>query len=142
MVFLCKNLSFLQVGMARVIVTVKPGFEDAVQLFIETGLIWNGGEVPVIGDPMYMSIVNEMKEPTGLPQGKYWITRIHTTLTILQDKSTGLPVDKPLPIFIESDPANCENPLELEQTSSFTQRDIALGSELGTTSTLLKYLEE
>ena len=52
MVFLCKNRSFLQVGMARVIVTVKPGFEDAVQLFIETGLIWNGGEVPVIGDPL------------------------------------------------------------------------------------------
>lgn len=119
--------SFLQAGMARVIVTVKPGFEDAVQFFLETGLIWNGGEVPVIGDPMYMSIVDEMREPTGLPQGKYWITRIPTTLTILQDKSTGLPVDKPLPIFIENNPDNCENPLELETETSFEPRDIALG---------------
>jgi hypothetical protein len=79
--------SFLQSGMARVIVTVKPGFEDAVQFFMTTGRIWNGGEVPVIGDPMYMSIVDEMRQPTGEPQGKYWITRIPTTLTILQAKS-------------------------------------------------------
>jgi hypothetical protein len=37
--------SFLQAGMARVIVTVKPGFEDAVQFFMSTGRIWNGGEM-------------------------------------------------------------------------------------------------
>jgi hypothetical protein len=101
--------NFLQAGMARIIVTVKPGFEDAVQFFLSTGKIWNGGEVPVIGDPMYMSIVDEMRQPTGEPQGKYWITRIPTTLTILQDKSTGLPVDQPLPIFPEDDPKNCES---------------------------------
>ncbi|WP_228377887.1 hypothetical protein [Chryseobacterium luteum] len=111
--------SFLQAGMARIIVTVKPGFENAVQFFLETGLIWNGGEVPVIGDPMYMSIVDEMRQPTGEAQGKYWITRLPTTLTILQDKSTGLPVDQPLPIFPETDPKNCENPSELEFTTSF-----------------------
>jgi hypothetical protein len=111
--------SFLQAGMARIIVTVKPGFENAVQFFLETGIIWNGGEVPVIGDPMYMSIVDEMRQPTGEPQGKYWITRVPTTLTILQDKSTGLPVDQPLPIFPETDPKNCENPSELEFETSF-----------------------
>jgi len=111
--------SFLQAGMARIIVTVKPGFENAVQFFLETGLIWNGGEVPVIGDPMYMSIVDEMRQPTGEAQGKYWITRLPTTLTILQDKSTGLPVDQPLPIFPETDPKNCENPSELEFETSF-----------------------
>jgi hypothetical protein len=106
--------------MARIIVTVKPGFEDAVQFFLSTGKIWNGGEVPMIGDPMYMSIVDEMRQPTGEPQGKYWITRIPTTLTILQDKSTGLPVDQPLLIFPENDPDNCENPLELEFETSFS----------------------
>ncbi len=111
--------SFLQAGMARIIVTVRPGFEAAVQFFLETGLIWNGGSVPVIGDPMYMSIVDEMRQPTGEAQGKYWITRIPTTLTILQDKSTGLPVKQPLPIFPENDPKNCENPSELEFETSF-----------------------
>ncbi len=113
--------SFLQAGMARIIVTVKPGFEAAVQFFMETGIIWNGGAVPVIGDPMYMSIVDEMRQPTGVPQGKYWITRVPTTLTILQDSSTGLPVDPlhPLPLFREDYPENCENPKELEFETSF-----------------------
>lgn len=114
--------SFLQAGMARIIVTVKPGFEAAVQFFLETGLIWNGGVVPVIGDPMYMSIVDEMRQPVGEPQGKYWITRMPTTLTILQDSSTGLPVNPlhPLPIFPEDEPENCENPKELEFETSFS----------------------
>ena len=128
--------SFLQAGMARVIVTVKPGFEDAVQFFMTTGKIWNGGEVPVIGDPMYMSIVDEMRQPTGEPQGKYWISRIPTTLTILQDKSTGLPVEQPLPIFPETNPENCENPLELETETSFEQRDVQLSHSDKTESTL------
>nr|WP_314493133.1 hypothetical protein [uncultured Chryseobacterium sp.] len=114
--------SFLQSGMARVIVTVKPGFEDAVQFFMTTGKIWNGGEVPVIGDPMYMSIVDEMRQPTGEPQGKFWISRIPTTLTILQAESVGLKVDpdQPLPIFVEEHPENCENPKELEGETSFS----------------------
>ncbi|UZT99987.1 hypothetical protein ODZ84_10650 [Chryseobacterium fluminis] len=122
--------------MARIIVTVKPGFEAAVQFFLETGLIWNGGAVPVIGDPMYMSIVDEMRQPTGEPQGKYWITRVPTTLTIFQDKSTGLPVEHPRPIFPETDTNNCENPKELEFETSFEQRDILLSHGDKETSTL------
>jgi hypothetical protein len=68
---------------------------------------------------MYMSIVDEMRKPLGTPQGKYWISKLPTTLTILQDKSTGLAVDQALPIFPESDPSKCENPSELEDVSSF-----------------------
>ena len=126
--------SFLQAGMARVIATVRPGFENAVQLFTETGLIWNGGEVPVIGDPMYMSIVDEMRKPLGTAQGKYWISKLPTTLTILQDKSTGLAVDQALPIFPESDPSKCENPSELETETKFTLDSLHLmASEKPTT---------
>ncbi len=42
----------------------------------------------------------KLKQPTGKPQGKYWITRIPTTLTILQAESVGLKVDsdQPLPM--------------------------------------------
>lgn len=75
-----------------------------------------------------------MIEPTGLPQGKYWITRIPTTLTILQAHSTGLDVDptQPLPIFPEADRNNCENPEQLEDVSAFRlQQDAQL---LGTGS--------
>lgn len=85
---------------------------------------------------MYMSIVDEMRQPTGEPQGKYWITRIPTTLTILQDKSTGLPVEQPLPIFQEVNPENCENPLELETETSFAHRDVQLSRSDKTESTL------
>lgn len=129
--------SFLQAGMARVIVTVKPGFEDAVQFFMNTGRIWNGGEVPVIGDPLYLSIVDEIRQPTGLPQGKFWITRRPTTLTILQAKSAGLEVEDALPIFPETKPENCENPAELETQSAFGNPiDAVMASLPGTSSTL------
>ncbi len=94
--------SFMQSGMARVVVTVRPGFEDAVRFYLQTGLIWNGGEVPVIDDPMHLSIVDELKEPLGKPEGKAWATRIPTSLTILQADSIGLRVDKALP-------CNCED---------------------------------
>lgn len=135
--------NFLQAGMARVIVTVKPGFEDAVQFFMTTGKIWNGGEVPVIGDPMYLSIVDELREPQGKPQGNYWITRVPTTLTILQAGSAGLEVTNALPIFPEKDGGeNCENPGELEYNSAFKQSTDAVmqhGNEGSTLpSTIIK----
>ncbi|BEV05063.1 hypothetical protein [Chryseobacterium gambrini] len=37
----------------RFFYSVKPAFEAAIQFFPETGIIRNGGAVPVIGDPMY-----------------------------------------------------------------------------------------
>ena len=131
--------SFLQSGLARVIVTVKPGFEEAVQYFLETGNVWLGGETPVIGDPLYMSIAEEMKDPTGEPQGKYWITRIPTTLTILQSGSTGLvtPEGQALPIFPEDEPENCENPEQLETSSSFELDEEAQLAGTGTSETTL-----
>jgi hypothetical protein len=83
--------AFLQSGMARVVVTVRPGFEKAVAHYIETGQIWNGGEVPVIGDPLYLSIIEEMKniESDG-PIGKPWLTKVPTTLTIVQKDTVSL----------------------------------------------------
>ena len=89
--------SFIQSGMARVMVTVRPGFEEAVQNFMSTGTIWNGGQVPVIGDKMFMSIVDELRQPAGELQGKAWLTRVPTSLTILQAGSAGLVVEKALP---------------------------------------------
>ncbi|MUV05052.1 hypothetical protein GN157_15145 [Flavobacterium rakeshii] len=89
--------SFIQAGMARVIVTVRPGFEEAVYHFIKTGAIWNGGQVPVIGDDNYMGVVDEVRTIPAEPVGKAWITRVPTDLTILQAGSIGLKVDKALP---------------------------------------------
>ncbi|MDR6969184.1 hypothetical protein J2X31_003211 [Flavobacterium arsenatis] len=89
--------NFMQSGMARVIATVRPGFEDAVRYFLQTGKIWSGGEVPLIHDELYMSIVEELDDQEGKQEGKAWITRLPTALTILQADSIGLKVEKALP---------------------------------------------
>jgi hypothetical protein len=122
--------SFLQSGMARVIVTVRPGFEDAVQFYMATGRLWNGGEVPVIGDPMYLSIVDELKDIKGEAQGKPWITRIPTSLTILQAQNIGLDVKHALP-FTTEDPLDFENPEEVITESNFYPSDAQMEAEKG-----------
>ena len=121
--------SFLQAGMGRVIVTVKPGFEDAINFYLATGKIWNGGEVPVIGDPLYLSIVDELREPQGEMYGKPWVTRLPTSLTILQAESIGLQVEHALP-FTKEDPSKFENPSEVitEKNFNFIHTDAAMQS--------------
>lgn len=126
--------SFLQAGMARVVVTVNPGFEDAVQFFMATGKVWNGGEVPVIGDPMYMSIVDEMREPLGLKQGKAWITTLPTSLNILQENSVGLKTTTALP-FSEENPEEFEVPSDVvTDDSDFKSNNNLLGVKSDGTS--------
>ncbi|WP_126653040.1 hypothetical protein [Chryseobacterium aureum] len=121
--------AFLQSGMARVVVTVRPGFEDAVQFYLATGKIWKGGEVPVIGDDLYLSIVDEMKQPKGKKHGKAWITRLPTSLSILQAESIGLKVAHALPFTIEN-PKDFEVPSEVitEDRFNFAQNANLLGS--------------
>ncbi len=84
--------AFLQSGMARVVVTVRPGFEEAVMYYMGTGRIWLGGNAPVIGDDLYMSIVEELKTTEYLLDGE-WFTKLPTTLTVIQKSSVGLDVD-------------------------------------------------
>lgn len=109
--------SFMQAGMARVIVTVRPGFEDAVRYYMQTGQIWNGGEVPVIEDKLFMSIVDELSKPEGQKEGKAWATRLPTALTILQADSIGLKVDKALPY--DEDLSDYEDPTSVPHSPNF-----------------------
>lgn len=124
--------AFLQSGMARVVVTVRPGFEDVVQFYLATGKIWNGGEVPVIGDDLYLSLVDEMKQPKGEKQGKAWLTRLPTTLNILQAESIGLKVAHALP-FTTENPDDFEVPSEVitEDKFNFETNENLLGIQLG-----------
>ncbi|MCS3867719.1 nitrogen regulatory protein PII-like uncharacterized protein [Chryseobacterium ginsenosidimutans] len=124
--------AFLQSGMARVVATVRPGFEDVVQFYLSTGKIWNGGEVPVIGDELYLSIVDEMKEPKGEKQGKAWLTRLPTTLNILQAESIGLKVAHALP-FTTENPDDFEVPSEVitEEKFNFETNENLLGIQPG-----------
>ncbi len=81
--------SFMQAGMARAVVTVRPGFENAVMYYMATGKVWAGGDAPVTGDPLYLSIVDELKKPEYVV-GPTWETRVPTSLTILQKSTVGL----------------------------------------------------
>lgn len=82
--------SFLQAGMARVIVTVRPGFEKAVIHYLATGQIWLGGQLPVIGDPLYLGIIDELAEQEYVVD-ETWETVLPTSLIALQ--KSGVAVD-------------------------------------------------
>lgn len=117
--------SFMQAGMARVIVTVRPGFEEAVNYYMQTGQIWNGGEVPVIEDQLFMSIADELRQTLGQKEGKAWATRLPTALTILKAKSIGLNVTKALPF--DKDVSDFENPESVPQSVELEIIDAQLG---------------
>ena len=85
---------FLRAGAARVQVPVRPGFESAILHYMSTGEIWSGGDVPVINDPEYLSIVNEVKagqDDSGTPVGDPWIVKVPTSLVMLQSNPATLP---------------------------------------------------
>jgi hypothetical protein len=85
--------AFLQSGMARTVVPVRPGFEDAVNWYMTTGEIWNGqGLVVDQDDDLYVSVAEEMQTIEGFVEGT-WETRLPTALTILQAGSIGLNVE-------------------------------------------------
>jgi len=88
--------AFLQSGMARVILTIRPGFEEAVNWFMATGQVWNGGQVPTMDDELFISIVDELRETEGEVE-ETWETRVPTSLTIIQAGSIGMKVDTALP---------------------------------------------
>ncbi len=90
--------SFMQAGMARVVVTVRPGFESAVSYYMAQGKIWGGGQMPVLGDPLYLSITDELVHPKYDIESS-WETVVPTSLIGLQSsgvaiKAEGLPCAK------------------------------------------------
>ena len=99
--------SFLQSGMARVILTVRPGFEETVNWYMATGQIWNGGQVPTLDDPLFLSIVEELKDPEGTVE-ETWESRVPTSLTVIQAGTIGLDVEG-LPCNPECDEYTVKN---------------------------------
>jgi hypothetical protein len=89
-------LNFLQAGYARAVVPVRIGFEQAVQFYLNTGLPWLGGDLPVVGDssqnPLYLDVAEEIKALTGggeegdldVPVGDPWEYVLPTTTIILR----------------------------------------------------------
>jgi len=85
--------AFLKAGAARVQIPVRPGFEKAVAFYCQTGIIWDGNDVPLIGDDLYVPVIKEITENLGkLDDGvpypadsKPWEVNIPTSLVVLQD---------------------------------------------------------
>jgi hypothetical protein len=81
---------FIKAGFARVVISVRPGFEHAIAHFLNTGETWDGGDLPDITSPLYLSIIEEIRERDKAPgnevaQGDPWDVRLPTTLVKLRD---------------------------------------------------------
>ena len=82
--------AFLQAGMARVVVPVRPEFEEAVTFYLETGDIWLGGGLVAESEgSLYQSILEDLHTVQGIVEDE-WETRVPTTLAIVQNKSAQL----------------------------------------------------
>lgn len=92
--------NFLRSGMARVVVPVRRGFEEALAYYLDTGDIWLGGDLVLeTEDELYLSVAEELREIEGFVEDE-WETRVPTTLTIVQGESVylddqGLPCCEP-----------------------------------------------
>lgn len=92
---------FLQAGSVRVLLAVKPGYENAVLHFLATREPWEGGPSPVIGDPLFIPLYQEVHNRQdnlagSVPEGEPWEFSLPTSLVYLE---TG----KPLPMEYEPD---------------------------------------
>jgi hypothetical protein len=94
---------FVRAGYARVVVPVRPGFEHAVSYYLATCRLWGGdGAPPDIHSPMYVSIVDEIRERAGaskgeVPVGDPWEVRVPTSLVFVRSDSS-------LPTWENTDP--------------------------------------
>lgn len=87
--------AFKKAGAARVQLPVRKGFEKAIAYFCQTGVIWEGNDVPCIGDDLYLPIITEITENLGQPiegtpyppNSKPWEVVVPTSLVLLQDLS-------------------------------------------------------
>lgn len=93
--------AFLQAGSSRVLLAATPGYEDAVLHYLATGVPWEGGPSPVIDDPLFLPLHEEIRKQQqagseGEPEGQPWSFILPTSLVYLQDSTSPLPVfDEP-----------------------------------------------
>ncbi len=82
--------AFLQSGMARLRVPVRPGYEEAVMYYMKTGDVWTAGKL-IIEDEndYYISVADDIKQdkPELIAE---WFNRVPTTLTLIQSDTIAL----------------------------------------------------
>lgn len=92
---------FLKAGFARVSVPVRPGFEGAVDHFLNFGELWEGGPLPTVSSDLFLPIATEIAEQLDRPgdevaQGDPWTVKVPTTLVKLR-------TDDLLPTWFQND---------------------------------------
>lgn len=88
--------AFLRSGSVKVLLAVTPAYDDAVLHYIATGTPWEGGPAPVIGDPLFVPLYEELRKQQddlagAIPEGEPWTFTVPTSLVYLENSSTPLP---------------------------------------------------
>lgn len=94
--------AFLQAGSAKALLAVTPAYEDAVLHFLATREPWEGGPAPVIGDPLFIPLYEELRKQQddryhAVPEGTPWTFTLPTSLVYLEDGGATLPTFPDLP---------------------------------------------
>lgn len=90
--------AFLQSGMSKILVPIRPQFEKAVMWYLETGEIYTDENlVPDIEDDRYLSLLKELENKDEITVEGTWKTRVPSSLTIIQAKSAYLEDEDGLP---------------------------------------------
>lgn len=83
--------AFLQSGMAKVYVTVRPNYEKAVMYFLDTGVIPPTDDfAPAEKSRLYGAVSSALVVNEKVPVGKPWQTRVPTDMVILQSDASPL----------------------------------------------------
>jgi hypothetical protein len=86
---------FLRAGSARVVVPVRPGFNDAVNNWLQYQIPFITGQLPTLNDDLYVSIDREIRDLTAPWEGGIaedtWEARVSTTFLYLEDRNIELP---------------------------------------------------
>lgn len=94
--------AFLQSGMAKVLVPVRPQFEKAVLWYLRTGDIFPDADlVPETEDDQNLSLLRELQSQEEAKVEGVWETRVPSTLTIIQTKSAYLDNVEAFPCHFE-----------------------------------------
>lgn len=96
--------AFLNAGAARVQIPVRPGFEDLVKHFMETGEVYEGDGLPKMGDPGYVPFIDEQMTSLGAPgeevpwppdDPREWDVVAPTSLVLVRPAQAQLPTWDP-----------------------------------------------
>lgn len=94
--------AFLQAGSVKVLLAVTPAYDAAVLHFIATREPWEGGPAPVIGDPLFIPLHEELRKQqddlyNAVPEGEPWTFTLPTSLVYLDGSDATLPTFPDVP---------------------------------------------